>query len=113
MHWKKSLRSLLYVVGFLILISSLKGFLRAAEVTARRLIEAEKEPNNWLTYSGTYSAWRYSPLDQINKATIRKLVPVWAFQTGKVDGGFSSTPLVADGVMYVSSSWNRVFAINA
>ena len=112
MHWKKFLPRSLFT-GVLILISSLNGFLGAAEVTARRLIEAEKEPNNWLTYSGTYNAWRYSPLDQINKTTIRKLVPVWAFQTGKVDGGFSSTPLVADGVMYLSSSWNRVFAINA
>jgi mono/diheme cytochrome c family protein len=38
---------------------------------------------------------------------------VWAFQTGKVDGGFNATPLVVDGVMYVSSSWNCVFAIDA
>jgi len=78
MDWK-NLRRLLFAAGSFILISFINGLVGAAEVTARRLIEAEKEPNNWLTYSGTYNAWRYSPLDQINKTTIRKLVPVWAF----------------------------------
>jgi alcohol dehydrogenase (cytochrome c) len=85
----------------------------AAEITSQRLIQADKEPHNWLSYGGTYNAWRYSPLDQINKTNLKKLVPVWAFQTGKSDGGFSCTPLVADGVMYISSPWNRVFALNA
>jgi alcohol dehydrogenase (cytochrome c) len=93
--------------------SSLNSSCLAAEVTSQRLIQAEKEPHNWLSYSGTYNAWRYSPLDQINKNNLKKLVPVWAFQTGKTDGGFSCTPLVADGVMYITSPWNRVFALNA
>ena len=84
-----------------------------AEVTAMRLKAAVKEPQNWLTYSGTYSAWRYSALDQINKTNLKKLIPVWTFQTGKLDGGFSCTPLVADGVMYITSPFNRVFAIDA
>ncbi|HEX2521764.1 MAG TPA: PQQ-dependent dehydrogenase, methanol/ethanol family [Terriglobia bacterium] len=85
----------------------------ASEVTSQRLIDAAKEPHNWLIYSGTYNAWRYSPLDQINKTNIKKLVPVWTFQTGKIDGGFSCTPLVADGVMYITSPSNRVFALDA
>ena len=46
-------------------------------------------------------------------ANIRKLAPVWAFQTGVEDGGLQATPIVVDGIMYLSSSWNRVFAINA
>ncbi|MFN8005837.1 MAG: PQQ-binding-like beta-propeller repeat protein [Terriglobia bacterium] len=65
-------------------------------------------------HGGTYKAWRYSsPLDQINKGNLKSFVPVWSFQTGVVDGGFQATPLVADGVMYVTSSWNRIFAIEA
>ena len=40
-------------------------------------------------------------------------MPVWSFQTGVVDGGFQTTPLVADGVMYITSSWNRIFALDA
>jgi len=88
-------------------------FLAASEVTSQRLIDAAKEPHNWLIYSGTYNAWRYSPLDQINKTNIKRLVPVWTFQTGKIDGGFSCTPLIADGVIYITSPSNRVFALDA
>ncbi len=68
---------------------------------------------NWPHHGGSYQFWRYSGLDQINRANIRKLVPVWAFQTGVEDGGLQATPIVVDGIMYLSSSWNRVFAINA
>ncbi|MDA2928990.1 PQQ-dependent dehydrogenase, methanol/ethanol family [Acidobacteria bacterium AH-259-O06] len=68
---------------------------------------------NWPHYGGTYQFWRYSALEQINRSNVKKLVPVWAFQTGVVDGGLQATPIVVDGVMYLSSSWNRVFAINA
>ncbi|MEW5977888.1 MAG: PQQ-dependent dehydrogenase, methanol/ethanol family [Acidobacteriota bacterium] len=84
-----------------------------AEPTAERLINARSETHNWLTYSGTYDAWRYSPLDQINRTNVKQLVPVWAFQTGVVEGGFSCTPLVMDGVMYITAPWNRVFALDA
>ncbi len=84
-----------------------------AEVTADRLIHAAAESQNWLTYSGTYNAWRYSGLNQINQENVKRLLPAWTFQTGDPEGGFSNTPLVADGVMYISSPRNRVFAINA
>ncbi|MEX2303010.1 MAG: PQQ-binding-like beta-propeller repeat protein [Bryobacterales bacterium] len=85
----------------------------AADVTSERLKNAASEPHNWLTYGGTYNFWRYSDLDQINRGNVRKIAPVWAFEAGVIDGGLQSTPLVADGVLYLSTSWNRVFAINA
>jgi alcohol dehydrogenase (cytochrome c) len=69
--------------------------------------------NDWPHYGGERNAWRYSALDQINRSNVGQLKAAWAFQTGKVDGGFNATPLVVDGVMYVPSSWNRVFAIDA
>lgn len=112
MDMKRFLR-ILFLASLVYLSNSFRRSPLAAEMTAQRLIQAEKEPHNWLSYSGTYNAWRYSPLDQINKSNLKKLVPVWAFQTGKMDGGFSCTPLVADGVMYITSPWNRVFALNA
>lgn len=68
---------------------------------------------NWPLYGGGNSAWRYSALDQINVSNVKKLTPAWVFQTGRVEGGLQSTPIVVDGVMYLSSSWNRVFAIDA
>ena len=86
---------------------------QAGEIDAQRLANAAGEPENWLTYGGTYNAWRYSPLDQVNRDNVADLSAAWVFQTGVVDGGFSCTPLVADGVMYITSSWNRVFAIDA
>ena len=68
---------------------------------------------NWPEYGGQSNAWRYSALDQVNRQNVKKLVPKWVFQTGVQDGGLQSTPLVIDGVMYVSTSWNRVYAIDA
>ena len=85
----------------------------AQEVTPQRLLSADKEPHNWLQYFRTYNAWRYSPLDQVNRSNVRRLVPVWTFQTGDIQGGLQCTPLVADGVMYISTSWNRVYALDA
>ena len=94
-----------------VILSVIGGF--ASEVDSQRLNNAAKEPHNWLTYGGDYSARRYSALDQINHDNIGKLVPVWAFETGVVDGGLQCTPIVVDGVMYITSAWNRVFAIDA
>ena len=68
---------------------------------------------NWPHYGGTYQFWRHSALSQINRDNVKGLSPVWAFQTGMNEGGLQSTPIVIDGVMYLSSSGNRVFAINA
>lgn len=89
------------------------ALLSGAEVDSERLSKADREPANWLTYYGTYKSWRYSPLDQINRSNIAELRPVWAFESGVTDGGMQSAPLVIDGVMYVSSAWNRVFALDA
>ena len=47
-----------------------------AQVSWERLQNVQKEPQNWLTYGGTYKAWRYSPLDQIKRSNIKQLVPV-------------------------------------
>ena len=87
--------------------------LNAAEVTADRLESAESEPENWLMYYGTYKSWRYSPLDQINRSNVKRLSPIWAFESGLDDGGMQSAPLVVDGVMYVSTAQNHVFALDA
>ena len=102
-------KSLIALVAML----SLRTGISAAEIDSQRLIDAAGEPENWMTYSGTYNAWRYSPLDQIDRGNVTDMAPVWVLQTGTVDGGFSCTPLVADGVMYISSPWNRVFAVDA
>ena len=76
-------------------------------------LQSESTLENWPHYGGSFQFWRYSGLDQIIRSNVKDLKVVWAFQTGVVDGGLQATPIVLDGVMYLSSSWNRVFAINA
>src|SRR5262249_24770944 len=75
------------------------------------LLNAGSNNENWLSYGRTYSAQRYSPLKQINTENVARLIPVWTFQTGVLDG-FECTPLVIDGIMYVTTPWNHGFAID-
>ena len=89
------------------------ALLPGSEVTSERLNAAEGEPANWLTYYGGYKSWRYTPLDQIDRSNISGLRAVWAFESGITDGGLQAAPLVIDGVMYVSTAWNHVFALDA
>jgi alcohol dehydrogenase (cytochrome c) len=83
------------------------------EPSWERLINSDKEPQNWLSYGGNYAAHRYSSLDQITRANVGRLTPVWMFQTGELRGGLNATPIVVDGVMYLMGPMNRIFAINA
>jgi alcohol dehydrogenase (cytochrome c) len=83
----------------------------AGQVTADRLVNAAREPQQWLTYSGTYDGTRYTPLDQINRTNVQRLGLEWAFQTG-VRGWHETTPLVIDGVMYVTAPQNHAFALD-
>jgi len=83
-----------------------------AQVTFERLLNAGKEPHNWLTYSGTYKSQRYSLLDQITRENASDLELKWVFQAGSLEK-FEATPLVADGVMYVTEPPNNVVALDA
>jgi alcohol dehydrogenase (cytochrome c) len=80
-------------------------------VTDKDLQAAAGNNGNWLLYGRTYDAHRYSPLAQINKKNVKNLIPVWSFQTGVLDG-FECTPLVIDGIMYVTTPWNHAYAID-
>jgi alcohol dehydrogenase (cytochrome c) len=82
------------------------------DVPAARLLAAASDNENWLTYSRDYANQRFSPLRSINQQNVRNLAPVWSFQTGTPDG-LQSTPLLVNGVLYLSTSWNHVFAIDA
>jgi len=83
-----------------------------AQVIADRLLEAEREPNNWLTYSGTYMSQRHSRLAQITKANVNRLELKWVFQAQSLQS-FEATPLVVDGVMYLTQPPNDVVALDA
>ena len=71
-----------------------------------------EDPNNWPQYNRTANAWRYSPLDQINKDNINRLSVAWIAHGGDITMGIQETPLAIDGVIYSITSGNRVAALD-
>jgi quinoprotein glucose dehydrogenase len=77
--------------------------------------------NGWRFYGGDAHGTKYSRLDQINKRNVSTLQPAWVFDTGDFSDGsvhpsrsaLGTTPLVVDGVMYVATSFHRLFALDA
>jgi alcohol dehydrogenase (cytochrome c) len=80
-------------------------------ITAERLANPQREPQNWLSFFGNHQAWGYSPLSQINRNNVARLAPVWSFSTG--EKGLGSAPLIADGTMYLLAPRGQVFALDA
>jgi len=83
-----------------------------AQVSSARLQRASEEPQNWLTYSGNYSGQRYSPLRLVNPSNVKNLEMKWVFQARSLQS-FSATPLVVDGIMYVTQAPNDLVALDA
>lgn len=102
-------------------LSAVKGSAPATRnVDYERILDARSEPQNWLTYYGTYDGQRYSDLDQINKDNVRRLSPAWVFQagaTGMHSGAstysFEASPIIVEGVMYVSGPDGKCWALDA
>jgi alcohol dehydrogenase (cytochrome c) len=91
---------------------ALAADVRHTPVTDQMLLNASKEASNWLMAGRDYSGTRYSPLKQVNTGNVKRLVPIWSFSFGVLDAQ-NTTPLVVDGVMYVTSSHGRIFALDA
>ena len=106
------------VLGVSLLLAS-PGGPRPAAVLAQgmmpdgpALLAAAGNADEWLMYGHDYTNDRYSALDQINTSNVSQLVPRWIFQTGIV-ASFETTPVVSDGVMYITTAYNHLFALNA
>jgi len=84
----------------------------SASVSDAQIVKAENQPGNWLTYGRTYSEQRFSPLNQINDHNVAQLGLAWYFDLD-THRGQEATPIVVDGVMYFSTAWSKVFALNA
>jgi alcohol dehydrogenase (cytochrome c) len=92
----------------------------ASAVDFQRLVRARNDPSNWLTYHGAYDAQRYSALDSINARNVKDLRVAWVMQAGVIGliatpatYSFEATPIVVDGVMYVSGWDGYVWALDA
>ena len=88
------------------------GLLFFSPVTWDRLVNAADEPHNWLMYSGTLDSQRFSRLDQINTGNVANLELKWAHHIPQLDRN-ETTPLVVDGVMFITESPSNVTAVDA
>jgi quinohemoprotein ethanol dehydrogenase len=85
---------------------------KPADVNESRIINADREPGNWMTYGRTYGEQRFSPLNQINDQNVSQLGLAWFYDLD-TNRGQEATPIVVDGGMYFTSAWSRVFAFDA
>ena len=83
-----------------------------AQIDSQRIVEADSEPGNWLSYGRTYSEQRHSPLTQINKENVGQLELAWQMDM-YTNRGLEASPIVVDGIMYMTSSWSVVYAVDA
>ena len=103
------LKNVFYVLCASLMLSP---FPVQAQVTSERLLRSADDAQNWLMYSGTYSSQRYSGLRQITAANVKTLEQKWVFQAESLEK-FEATPLVVDGIMYVTQAPSDVVALDA
>jgi alcohol dehydrogenase (cytochrome c) len=99
----------------MLLVSAASSFLSPiawGQVSFDRIVLADKEPQNWLTYSGTMLSQRHSQLTQITPANAKDLQLQWVYQARSLEK-FEATPLVVDGIMYTVQAPNDVIAMDA
>ncbi|HEV3198742.1 MAG TPA: PQQ-dependent dehydrogenase, methanol/ethanol family [Bryobacteraceae bacterium] len=83
-----------------------------AQVSFDRILGANKEPQNWLTYSGSAMSQRHSPLTQVTPENVKNLELQWVYQARSLEK-FEATALVVDGIMYTVQAPNDVIALDA
>ena len=104
------LRSVMVLsVGLAAVMSSAQ----AGPATYEDLVNAGDDTSSWLQYSRTYQSHRYVDLNQINRSNVHRLRPAWIFPVGGETRGLQATPLIHEGVIYMSADESRVFAIDA
>lgn len=84
----------------------------AANVDARRIINADREPGNWMSHGRTYDEQRFSPLTKITDSNVARLGIAWTHKLD-IDRGIEATPIVVDGVMYTTGAASVVYALDA
>jgi glucose dehydrogenase len=84
----------------------------AGGVNADRIIAADSTPGDWISHGRTYSEQRFSPLEKINTSNVQDLGLAWSFELPE-NRGIEATPLVTGGVMYTTSAWSIVRALDA
>ena len=83
-----------------------------AQVPYERILRSGQEPQNWLTYSGSYNGQRYSTLSQITPENVKNIELQWIFQARSLEK-FEATPLVVNGILYTVQAPNDIIALDA
>ena len=86
---------------------------KSAAVDATRLLNANAEAANWMTHGRTYDEQRFSPLRQINADNVGRLKLAWHLDLDAAHRAQESTPVIVDGVMYITAAWSKVLALDA
>jgi PQQ-dependent dehydrogenase (methanol/ethanol family) len=102
----KGLAAAVFALGTTLAVSP------AVAQTAQQLEAADQNPNDWLSYHGSYKDYDFSGLDQINTNNVKDLQVAWTHFPGRTTRGLQSMPLAMDGVLYYSGSYSRVFALD-
>ena len=92
--------------------SPITSSLSVGLIDDKRIIEAESEPENWIAHGRTYEEQRFSPLTIINKESVSDLGLAWYKDMG-TNRALEATPIVVDGIMFFTSTWSRVYAVEA
>jgi PQQ-dependent dehydrogenase (methanol/ethanol family) len=96
-----------------VLLAGSGSIVKAAELDGNALLNADKNPNDWVMYHGTYKSWHYSALDQINSGNIKQIQLAWMHNPGSSPhGGIQSFPLAIDGVVYYTTANDQIWAVN-
>jgi alcohol dehydrogenase (cytochrome c) len=93
----------------------LAAALLPAQVPYERILKADGEPGNWLTYSRTFDGQRYSPLSSIHRGNVARLKPAWIYQswTSESRTRWETSPLAVDGILYVTEQPSDAAALDA
>ena len=112
-----SIRAAAVIATTFILLGSCTGLDKdggdnTAEVNAARLIAANSEPGSWMSHGRTYDEQRFSPLHEIDSDNVAKLGLIWSHDL-ETERGVEATSIVVDGVLYATSAWSIVYALDA
>jgi alcohol dehydrogenase (cytochrome c) len=100
------------LIPLVALFGCLSSPIWSRQISFERILGANKEPENWLTYSGTTYSQRHSLLSQITAANVKNLELQWIYQARSLEK-FEATALVVDGIMYTVQAPNDVVALDA
>jgi alcohol dehydrogenase (cytochrome c) len=105
------MRTVTRALGLFVALAVLAPLVARADVSYERLLRAGSEPQNWLTYSGSYASQRHSALREIRPSNATNLELKWVLQAQSLES-FETTPLVVDGVMYLTEAPDTAVALD-